>query len=529
MGAVKRKHVMLLVACLQNFCCGGLLFGWAAITSMLTADISEGGAGLSRDYVHSIFVLGSSLNLLSPLVLGIVLDSAGPRVCSALSLLLVGAGTLLFGQSKPGFEMFVPGMALVAVGGPGVQSAIIHISNLFPTKKATATSIITGSFSLSFVVFLAFDLVWSRFRLSYSQIFTGYTAIVVVCLLLTLALMPDKPYTLKDELRKEIIEEPELSQKYAGKTVEDFEFSKLRLPSVWKKSANLERLPSVALFGRSNSPSASAAGLPAPPMKSRRGLKEESLQTQLSSGAFVRVTLLLMVASFWANFYIGTIGTQLGDQAYLLPDVQLSCLRIFTAITTGGVLGIPIVGAMMDSVGFPATCVMTLLLALVWSVAIMLQTKVALLVAFAAYSLFRTFLFTYFFGYLGDALGFRFFGITSGVSFAMAGLVGLIQYPLSDWGTGDCHLVDKPGCDHGNWDMVAYAQTATLALLLALPLFELYKQRQQPTQPAKTLYSDSPIVSRKLLAKLSEQYEGTEKTPLYDSGINPVRAYAANA
>ncbi|CAM9524473.1 unnamed protein product [Phaeothamnion confervicola] len=199
---------MLLLACFQNFSCGGLLFGWAAISStMLLAPTADGGAGLDRDYAHSIFIIGSSVNFLSPLLLGVILDVAGPRACSALSLLLVGAGFVLFGMSDATFPAFVAGMSLIAFGGPGVQSSIIHISNLFPTKKATATSVITGSFQLSFVIFLVFDQLWERYGYSYQDIFKAYAAVVLLCFVLTVVLMPDKPYSLKVELRKEIEEE----------------------------------------------------------------------------------------------------------------------------------------------------------------------------------------------------------------------------------------------------------------------------------------------------------------------------------
>ncbi|CAM9524542.1 unnamed protein product, partial [Phaeothamnion confervicola] len=72
---------------------------------------------------------------------------------------------------------------------------------------------------------------------------------------------------------------------------------------------------------------------------------------QVASGKFWRVTILLVVASFWANFYIGIIDTQLGDQAYLSGDEEVLMVNLFTMIVTAGVLGIPVVGYLMDHVG----------------------------------------------------------------------------------------------------------------------------------------------------------------------------------
>lgn len=43
------RALMVAAACFQNFACGGLIFGWAAISStFLLATPEEGGPGLPR-------------------------------------------------------------------------------------------------------------------------------------------------------------------------------------------------------------------------------------------------------------------------------------------------------------------------------------------------------------------------------------------------------------------------------------------------------------------------------------------------
>lgn len=43
------RMAMVLAACFQNLACGGLIFGWAAISSsLLIASQEEGGPALSR-------------------------------------------------------------------------------------------------------------------------------------------------------------------------------------------------------------------------------------------------------------------------------------------------------------------------------------------------------------------------------------------------------------------------------------------------------------------------------------------------
>lgn len=145
------------------------------------------------------FVVASFCNFLGPLILGFVLDSYGPRACSVLSVLLIGIGSTIFAVSdRDTMPMFIPGMCLIAFGGPGAQNAIIHLSNLFPEWKAMTTSFIVGAFQLSFIVFLIFDQLWSKWNYSYTTLFTGYAVICLINLGISLLLWPDKPYHMED-------------------------------------------------------------------------------------------------------------------------------------------------------------------------------------------------------------------------------------------------------------------------------------------------------------------------------------------
>lgn len=155
-----------------------------------------------------MFVIATFFNFLGPLVLGLVLDNYGPRVCSLISIALITCGCVLFAISdKEHLNLFIPAMCLIAFGGPGAQSAIIHLSNLFPNWKATATAFITGSFQLSFVVFLVFDQLWLFRNCSYSSLFMGYCGICFFNAIVSMFLWPDTPYSFDEQV--EALEEEE--------------------------------------------------------------------------------------------------------------------------------------------------------------------------------------------------------------------------------------------------------------------------------------------------------------------------------
>jgi MFS family permease len=141
-----RNAGLLALACFQNFTLGGITFGWSSLAVIFTK------SGLSATAVQNTFVWSSSANLLAPLCVGYILDHFGPRACSAMCTFCVALGCAIFGSSQyTGMNpetAFSVGMVLIAFGGPGVQNSLFHLSNLFPARKSTATSTITGSFQV---------------------------------------------------------------------------------------------------------------------------------------------------------------------------------------------------------------------------------------------------------------------------------------------------------------------------------------------------------------------------------------------
>lgn len=141
-----------------------------------------------------MFVVAAFFSCLGPLSMGISLDKWGPRTSSLISITLEGVGFALFGASSKDFPMFIPAMCLIALGGPGVLNATIHLSNLFPAWRATATACMTGSFQISFLVFLLFDELWTRYHISYSLLFSGYCGVCALNALVSLLVWPDEPF-----------------------------------------------------------------------------------------------------------------------------------------------------------------------------------------------------------------------------------------------------------------------------------------------------------------------------------------------
>ena len=195
------RCTFILLACLQNMTCGGILFGWTSISgTLLPSSEAHGGTGLGINAITFIYTAAVFSSCMGPLFLGVILDYYGPRVCSLVSIIFIAAGFLVFSCSNANFNFFTLGMCLISFGGPGVQNSVIHLSNLFPTHKATMTALITGSFQLSFIVFYLFDVLWARAGWTFSELFRMYSVVMVINFIITFLFWPDKPLSFDEQM-----------------------------------------------------------------------------------------------------------------------------------------------------------------------------------------------------------------------------------------------------------------------------------------------------------------------------------------
>lgn len=527
------RAAYILVACLQNMLCGGIFFGWSSISStLLVASTEEGGPGLQIDYIQYIYVLAIFANSMGPLFLGIILDSYGPRACSIVSTSIIALGSLLFAVSNmQDFNYFSIAMCMISFGGSGVQSAIIHLSNLFPIWKASMTATITGCFQLSFLVFLIFESLWRDFGFSCSQLFIGYSGACVVSAIIAFFIWPDTPLDYDQQMS--------ILHPSDGDGTQDrgLDLTQYRLPSGMLKSSeimmsygsqvnsasspNRREVSNFFYDGKDDTSNSVNNGnhnehiIGADDIRAVNVIANEmvhlthidewckesacvdhgevldpivlSLEQHLTSKVFIRLNIMFCIFSFWANFYVGTATTQLGDMM-IVPSAQMSEYgEKLTLLMTAGVVFIPVVGWLMDACGYPITMLCTIVFAIVWAFFLCLENSTYIYPSFVVYALFRTFLFTFLFSYMADRLGFKFFGILVGILFAIAGFVGLLQYPVSAYAFGDCITNPGPDCSKGQWNTLNHIMLYSFIPLLFFP-YQDYIERKEKAWRFQSIY-----------------------------------------
>jgi MFS family permease len=457
---------LVVFAMFQITLAAGLIVGWAGIAgSMLAAPQSHGGAGVSLDDATQLFGLAASINYIAPLFLGIVLDHRGPRSCSVLSNTLVATGCAVFAAAGD-LRTYSMGIGLVAFGGPGVQTSLMHVGNLFPQRRFFVMGVVAETITLSFAVFPLMDILWETTGWTFRGLFGCLGLVVAMSALGSFLVWPDSPYEIQETVVLGLDRNPE-------GTIDKIE------------DAIEETLLTPADKDGKHSMNC---------------LLDLPIQGQLTSGVFIRLSIFFLVTSFWANFYIATVTTELGDQQLFDFDTQHQLARLLSFIDAGAIVCAPVSGFLLDSAGFIPTAFITITLGIVQMALLMIagSNENIMIASFVSYAIFRAFLFPYFFASLSKKLGFRFFGVLSGISFSISGVSQLSIAPLANRVKGTCHEYEDAffsNCSQGQWMQIHAIQCICLLVLLLIPLLDRRANQQETLRKRRRTLESSTSTS----------------------------------
>ena len=148
--------------------------------------------------------------------------------------------------------------------------------------------------------------------------------------------------------------------------------------------------------------------------------------------------------------------------------------RRFSLIMSFGLLGSFVAGWLMDLIGLMTCTVVTLVLGQVHMLILMFfgNHMPLMTVGFVVYTLFRCFLYPVYIASLSARLGFKYFGILSGIGFAISGLSQLCIAPLVHAVQESC-LDTFQDCRHdGAWTPLHVIQLIFFILLEFIPLWD---------------------------------------------------------
>jgi MFS family permease len=497
--------------------CAGIIYGWASVAgTLLVAPFDEGGANLTMDETAAIFAVSASTSSFAALPLGYVLDTRGPRICSLVSHCFILVGCYTFASASE-YHVFMIGANLMAFGGPGIQSAVIHLANLFTEDKFMAMSAMSGSVSVSFAILPLFDLLWERHGIGFRVMFRSYLIVVVLSALAAHVLWPNEPFVSDEDDVIEHDDTDDEDPRYSPTPESAFIVAASHTHLMEAPLGSYLRSNSRHQMSRHHSYRQSLLGMLSGNY-SKMSLKDQPFLCQLFSGVFARILLVFCCTCFMANFYVASLPSELADLNNLSTDLQHHMARTFTLISSFGILAAFLIGWLMDRVGLVAITILTILMGQLHLIMItfLSNKRVPMILGFVFYTLFRQFLFPLYIASLSARLGFKYFGILNGLGFASSGFTQLFITSLVRAVNGTCHVQPVEGCSCGSWKELHMIQLFLLLVLMIVPLMDAYLTNRE-----KLPISTGSIA--KLLPKAQPDYGSThrpcDENGEYDEGI----------
>lgn len=481
--ALGSRWALLLLVCVANSLASGTFLGWQGMVTMLTrtgvyadlcphpvhGDTANPTArsvrgGSSADYGAAVgvseyagsdlasgdpvacdlqyarydflFVVSSSVASVSSLLLGGVLDRFGPHACVAVGLLVVGAGAGVLAVGSASFTAPFPvGVVLIGLGGPGLQSGMMHLSSLFVGHEGLTVSVIAACFTLSYFVFMvggtAVDdaantpgaVATESLQAAYRTFFWSYCGTLVALAAACWCWLPR--HVFPREERRTVVPDP-----------------------------------GTSLSGDAT-PDKVVADSPASDGSTFGAL---SLRRQATHPLFVGVCIVGSLLSSILNSYNGTAQDQIEEKRSDGDPPVSHYMELFQTITAlGGVL-VPAYGLLLDVIAQYVSAAFIVACGIGFAACTLLPLE-AQIATFVLWSVCSACLFAFLYNYVARRFGFSNYGVLIGIANAAMGIVNLGNIPLTSV------VIQRHIATH---QQINQGTVVLLSLLIAFPVADHY-------------------------------------------------------
>lgn len=358
-----------VVAC---WLASGIVFGFAALKPVLIAE------GVYSELCHdepsqfdrdpempckaqnmrlNLFFIASSITAnVASLLAGASLDRFGRRFCWVVSSvsLAIGAILMVVSFSVPGFDGYIAGNVVLALGGTYLFVPSFELANAFPKYSGIIVALITGAFDASAAVFLFYRVAYeaSNGNFTPEKFFYGYLIVPVLIIVAEFCYMPAHSYHTMDELESKIEKAQDPARDIHdsdGEISDGEELTRVRSARADSRHAKLDLIEEVA--GDSEQ------------REERVKLKEERQETSLVWGVlhgvpfsqqmrtpwYMLILILTTIQMFRMNYFIATIR---GQYVYMLgSEAAARDINEFfdAALPIGGIATTPIIGILLNN------------------------------------------------------------------------------------------------------------------------------------------------------------------------------------
>ncbi|KAK7204324.1 major facilitator superfamily domain-containing protein [Myxozyma melibiosi] len=493
----------LQVACAFIWCllAAGPIFGFAALKTVwlnegVYADQctpEQNAAGFicsTREIkLNFIFTCASVVTNIAGVVVGIILDRFGPRVCGYAggSLIFIGALMLAFADTIALLDLYVWGYITLAFGGPFVFISSFQLSNAFPAYSGLVLALLTGAFDSSTAVYLVYRLIYDETggKFHPKAFFLMYLIIPIFIVIASGMLMPEESYKPMSDIGKFLEEEEEEEAEYqldassidgvaidartsGGIARADHKAALVSSTAAELAAEQIERIHNDSSPNHTNlsSDSNSATESEDPIGEDSRLLDEsaallsktdrrnispgqyeydsEEMQKLKISGVwgalhgrsalaqiktpwFILLCLFTMIQMLRLNYFVATIRSQY-DFLFSSPEIARRITEVFdVALPVGGVLTVPIAGYILDHRSMATSIAILLVMGTTMGILGLFASYTAAYSGIGIFVIYRSFFYTTVSDYVAKVFGFDTFGQIYGLISTVSGLFNFGQ------------------------------------------------------------------------------------------------------
>lgn len=159
------------------------------------------------------------------MIVGVILDKYGPRICCYIGsfFLLAGSILLAFANTMSLLDAYVVGYMCLAFGGPFIFISSFQLSNAFPSNSGLILAILTGAFDSSTGVYLIYRIIYdeSNGRFHPKEFFLLYIIVPVFIFVASITIMPKNSYKPGTNLMDAIVRGKEVNSKMVPAEFDD--------------------------------------------------------------------------------------------------------------------------------------------------------------------------------------------------------------------------------------------------------------------------------------------------------------------
>lgn len=447
--------VAAVIYCLFS---SGVVFGYAALKPVLKDegaydDVCHGDDTCVEIHLNLMFTVAAVATNVAALPIGAILDHYGPRVCGCAGAAFLSAGSVVLSFAKVlPFDGFLLGYFLLALGGPFIYISSFQLSNAFPRRSGLILALLTGAFDASSALFLVYRLAYEHTggRFGHRQFFLAYLAVPALVVALQLALMPAQSYKTVGEIIEDMEEccddaDADAAVVYdiydpcdptpldEAVIIDDQVDEETALLRAERREHRQHVVHEVEeLLG----PAAEDGEVRREAAKYEASgvwgvMHGAGIGAQLRSPWFWLVCLFTVVQMTRINYFVATIRPQY--ERLLGSAGAAARLNTFfdAALPLGGLLSIPLVGAVLDHLR--TTTVLASLVGVataIGALGVVPRSPAAAYANVVLFVLYRPFYYTAVSDYSAKVFGFRTFGTVYGAVICLAGLFNFSQSAL---------------------------------------------------------------------------------------------------